>query len=347
MEKIDARTLSQEAQELQRKQIIRLRKSGRPHHEIAEIVGVSQSHCSRVWSRYQKDGAKAITKGKRGRRHGDQRQLTPEQEETLKRSLIDKRPDQLKLSFALWTREAVRLLIQQQCGILMPIRSVGEYLKRWGFTPQKPVKWAKEQRTPEVARWLTTTYPAIAKRAKQENAEIYWGDETGLQTGANVEKGYSPKGKTPVIRQTAQKHRISMISAITNGGKVRFMFYRDTMNSRRLIKFMRRLTKDAGRKVFLILDNLRVHHSALVKKWLEKYKDKIEVFYLPSYSPELNPDEYLNNSLKGRVHSGERAQNSKQLESKARAHMRNLQNKPTKVKKFFEHRCVSYAAAAA
>lgn len=345
MEKIDARTLSQEAQELQRKQIIRLRKSGRSHKDIAEIVGVSQSHCSRVWSRYQKDGAKAISKGQRGRRHGDQRQLTPEQEETLKRSLIDKRPDQLKLSFALWTREAVRLLIHQQCGILMPIRSVGEYLKRWGFTPQKPAKWAKEQRTPEVARWLTTTYPAIAKRAKQENAEIYWGDETGLQTGANVEKGYSPKGKTPVLRQSAQKHRINMISAITNGGKVRFMFYRDTMNSRRLIKFMRRLTKDAGRKVFLILDNLKVHHSNLVKKWLEKYKDKIEVFFLPAYSPEMNPDEYLNNSLKGRVHSGDRAQNAEQLESKARAHMRNLQNKPTKVKRFFEHRCVSYAAA--
>jgi len=345
MEKIDARTLSQEAQELQRKQIIRLRTSGRSHKDIAEIVGVSESHCSRVWSRYKKDGAKAITKGQRGRRHGDQRQLTPEQEETLKRSLIDKRPDQLKLSFALWTRDAVRLLIHQQCGIDMPIRSVGEYLKRWGFTPQKPAKWAKEQRTPEVARWLITTYPAIAKRAKQEDAEIYWGDETGLQTGANVEKGYSPKGKTPVLRQTAKKHRINMISAITNGGKVRFMFYRDTMNSRRLIKFMRRLTKDAGRKVFLILDNLKVHHSTLVKKWLEKYPEKMEVFFLPSYSPELNPDEYLNNNLKGRVHSGERAQNVEQLESKARAHMRKLQNKPAKVKKFFEHRCISYAAA--
>ncbi|WP_277058424.1 IS630 family transposase [Trichlorobacter lovleyi] len=172
---------------------------------------------------------------------------------------------------------------------------------------------------------------------------MYWGDETGIQTGANVEKGYSPKGKTPVLRQTAQKHRINMISAISNQGRVRFMFYRDNMNSKRLITFMNRLTKDVGRKVYLILDNLRVHHSELVKKWLEKHKDKIEVFYLPSYSPELNPDEYLNNSLKGRVHSGVRAKNKEQLESKARKHMRHLQNRPAKVKKFFEHRCVSYA----
>lgn len=344
MEKIDARTLTQEAQEALRKQIVRLRKAGRPNQEIAEIVGVSQGHCSRVWSRYQKDGAKAVAKGKRGRRHGDKRTLTAEQELTIQRLLIDKSPQQLKLSFALWNREAVGLLIQQQCGFEMPTRTVGEYLKRWGFTPQKPAKWAKEQSTPAVASWLLKKYPAIKKRAKQEKAEIYWGDETGIQTGANVEKGYSPKGKTPVIRQTAQKHRINMISAITNEGKVRFMFYRDTMNSKRLISFMRRLIKDAGRKVFLILDNLKVHHSELVRKWLEKHKDKIEVFYLPSYSPELNPDEYLNNSLKGRVHSGVRAQNAKQLESKARKHMRNLQNNRSKVKKFFEHPCATYAA---
>jgi transposase len=344
MKKIDARTLNQEAQEMLRQQIVRLRKAGRPNKDIADIVGVSESHCSRVWSRYQKEGAKAVAKGKRGRRHGEQRTLTAEQESTIKRHLVDKRPDQLKLSFALWNREAVRLLIQQECGFIMPIRTVGEYLKRWGFTPQKPAKWAKEQSTPAVALWLTKDYPAIAKRAKQEKAEIYWGDETGIQTGANVEKGYSPKGKTPVLRQTARKHRINMISAITNQGKVRFMFYGDNMNSQRLIKFMHRLTRDAGRKVFLILDNLKVHHSHLVKRWLDKHKEKIEVFFLPSYSPELNPDEYLNNSLKGRVHSGERAQNAKQLESKARSHMRNLQNKPLKVKRFFEHRCASYAA---
>lgn len=344
MEKTDARKLSQEAQEMLRKQIVRLRKAGRPNKDIAEIVGVSESHCSRVWKRYQQGGSSAVAKGQRGRRHGDQRTLTAEQEATIKRLLTDKSPLQLKLSFALWNREAVRLLIQQQCGFLMPIRTAGEYLSRWGFTPQKPAKWAKEQSTPAVARWLTKDYPEIAKRAKAEKAEIYWGDETGIQTGANVEKGYSPKGKTPVLRQTAKKHRINMISAITNQGKVRFMFYKENMNSKRLITFMRRLIKDAGRKVYLILDNLKVHHSELVKRWLTKHKAEIEVFYLPSYSPELNPDEYLNNSLKGRVHSGVRAQNKEQLETKARAHMRHLQNNRSKTKKFFEHRCVSYAA---
>lgn len=344
MQKTDTRTLSQDVQEALRLQIVRLREAGRSNKETAEIVGASQAHCSNVWQRYKKQGLESLAKGKRGRRHGEQRDLTPEQEAEIKKLLIDKAPNQLKLSYALWTRDAVKLLIQQRFDYEMPIRTVGEYLKRWGFTPQKPVKWAKEQSTPAVARWLLEEYPAIAARAKRENAEIHWGDETGLQTGANVEKGYSPKGKTPVIRQTAKRERINMISSITNQGQVRFMFYRDTMNSKRLIEFMHRLTKDSGRKVFLILDNLKVHHSKVVKAWLEKNKEKIEVFYLPSYSPELNPDEYLNNSLKGRVHSGERAQNAKQLESKARKHMRSLQNNQHKTKKFFEHRCVSYAA---
>ena len=344
MEKTDARTLSQDVQEAQRLQIVRLREAGRSNKETAEIVGVSQAHCSTVWQRFKKQGPESLVKGKRGRRQGEQRDLTPEQEAEIKKLMIDKAPNQLKLTFALWTRDAVKLLIQQRFGYEMPIRTVGEYLKRWGFTPQKPVKWAKEQSTPAVARWLLTEYPAIAVRAKRENAEIHWGDETGLQTGANVEKGYSPKGKTPVVRQTAKRERINMISSITNQGQVRFMFYRDNMNSKRLIEFMRRLTKDAGRKVFLILDNLKVHHSKVVKDWLEMNKEKIEVFYLPSYSPELNPDEYLNNSLKGRVHSGERAQNANQLESKARKHMRSLQNNRHKTKKFFKHPCVTYAA---
>ena len=344
MEKIDARKLSQEAQETLRRQIIRLREAGRSNGETAQIVGVSQAHSSIIWQRYLKEGPDSVVKGKRGRRSGDQRAMTLEQEAQIKKLLIDKRPEQLKLSFALWTREAVRLLIEQRFGLDMPIRTVGDYLKRWGFTPQKPAKWAREQSMPAVARWLLTDYPAIAERAKREKAEISWGDETGIQTGANVEKGYSPKGKTPLLKQATRREKVNMISAITNQGKVRFMFYRENMNSKRLIEFLRRLIKDAGRKVFLILDNLKVHHSKPVKEWLEKNKEKIEVFFLPSYSPELNPDEYLNNSLKGYVHSGKRAETKKDLEAKARKHMRVLQNKPKNTKKFFEHRFVAYAA---
>jgi transposase len=135
-----------------------------------------------------------------------------------------------------------------------------------------------------------------------------------------------------------------MISAITNQGKVRFMMYRDAMNSELLIKFMTRLIKDAGRKVFLILDNLRVHHGKNVKQWLGEHKDQIEVFYLPSYSPELNPDEYLNSNLKTKVHSGIPIRSWKDLEMKTRSFMRTLMKRPAHVRSYFKHSKVDYAA---
>jgi transposase len=344
MEKIDARKHSPQTQYEIRKQVIRLRKRDLPNKVVAEGLGISVGRASKIWQSYKKEGSKAIKLGRRGRRTGEKRTLSSNQESELRKALIDKMPDQMKLLFALWTRDTVKLLIQQWFGIEMPIRTVGEYLKRWGFTPQKPVKRAYEQSSQAVKKWLETDYPVIASRAKDEKAEIHWGDETGIQTGANRVRGFAPKGETPVIRMVAKKSHIGMISAITNGGKVRFMMYRDAMNSELLIKFMTRLTKDAGRKVFLILDNLRVHHGKNVKQWLEEHREQIEVFHLPSYSPELNPDEYLNGNLKTKVHSGKPVRNQEDLEKKTRSFMRTLLRRPVHVRSFFKHQKVAYAA---
>jgi transposase len=344
MEKIDARTHSPKTQYEIRKQVIRLRKQGIQNQVLAEGVGISVGHTSRIWQSYLKEGSKAIKLRIRGRRTGEKRTLTAEQEAQVKRALIDKTPDQLKLPFALWTRDAVKLLIKHRFGIEMPIRTVGEYLKRWGFTPQKPVKRAYEQSSQAVKKWLDMDYPLIASRAKEEKAEIHWGDETGIQTGANRVRGFAPKGEKPVINLVAKKSHVSMISAITNQGKVRFMMYQDAMNSELLIKFMTRLSKDAGRKVFLILDNLRVHHGKNVKQWLEEHQEQIEIFYLPSYSPELNPDEYLNGNMKTKVHSGTPIRNRKDLEMKTRSFMRTLVKRPAHVRSYFKHPKVDYAA---
>jgi len=225
----------------------------------------------------------------------------------------------------------------------MPIRTVGEYLKRWGFTPQKPVKRAYEQNSQAVNRWLETQYPAIAAQAKKENAEIHWGDETGVQTDAYRVRGFAPKGNAPVVKLPAQKSSINMISSITNQGQMRFLMYRGTMNCQLLIKFMTRLIKDAGRKVFLVLDNLRSHHGKVVQEWLSAHKEAIEVFYLPSYSPELNPDEYLNGDLKLRVHSGLPARNQKELERKTKSFMQSIAKRPQHVQNYFKHPKVKYA----
>lgn len=344
MENTDARKHSPETQHQIRKQIIRLSGKGYSNRAVADGVGISESHASTIWQRYKKEGNKAIKLGKRGRRTGEQRTLSYDQETQIQKALIDKTPDQMKLPFALWTRDAVKLLIQQWYSIEMPIRTVGEYLKRWGFTPQKPIKRAYEQSSQAVKKWLDKDYPVIASRAKQEKAEIHWGDETGIQTGANRVRGFAPKGQTPVVRIVAKKSHISMLSAITNQGKVRFMIYGDAMNSALLVKFMTRLIKDADRKVFFILDNLRAHHSKNVKQWLEENKEKIEVFHLPSYSPELNPDEYLNGNLKNNVHSGNPVRTQKDLEKKTRSFMRTLIKRPANVRSYFKHPKVDYAA---
>lgn len=344
METIDARKHGQQTQYELRKQIVRLRKKGLAPKAVAEIVGISATHISTIWQKYLKGGPDAIKPGTRGRRHGAKRTLSEEQENALRELMIDRTPDQLKLPFALWTRDAVRSVATQRYGIDLPLRTISDYLKRWGFTPQKPTKLAYEQDPEKLKQWLDTQYPEIASRAKAEKAEIHWGDETGINNEAYNVKGFSPKGKTPVIRLYAKRSSINMISAITNQGKVRFMIYRETMTSGVLIKFLFRLIKDSPRKVFLILDNLRVHHSKVVKAWLDVNKEKIEVFFLPPYSPEINPDEYLNGNLKQKIRSGLPARTESDLTKKTRSFMKTLQRRPNHVKNYFKHPSIAYAA---
>jgi transposase len=269
--------------------------------------------------------------------------LTPDQERDIQHCLIDKTPDQFRLSFALWTRLAVGELIELRTGVRLPVRTVGLYLERWGFTPQKPLKRAYEQRPAAVAKWLEEEYPAIAQRAAEEKAEIHWGDETGLRSDAQHGRSYSPKGKTPEIRLSAKRTSVSLISTVTNQGKVRFMFLKQAMNADLLITFFKRLCRDAGRKVFLILDNLPAHHARIVKAWLKEHANEIEVFYLPSYSPELNPDEYLNGALKADVHSRPPMRSEGELTRSVMSYMRYLQKTPYIVAQFFRHPKVAYA----
>jgi transposase len=344
MEKVDARSLKPEVQQQLRNQAIRLRRSGRRYREIAEIVGVHLGTVCKWCKIYEREGSKGVRIKKRGRKAGSHRSLTSEQEKEIQKLIQDKAPDQLKLPFALWTRIAVQQLIKRIYSTDMPIRTVGEYLNRWGFTPQKPLRRAYEQNPKAVQKWLEEEYPKISKRAKKEGAEIHWGDETGLNSDCYHGRSYAPRGKTPVIRLSAKREHINLISTVTNQGKVRFMIYKNTMNSQTMIKFLKRLVKDADRKVFLVLDNLRVHHSYMVKDWLSEHEDQIELFFLPSYSPELNPDEYLNCDLKDGVHSGVPARSKGQLNKKAVSHLRMLQKRPDRVKKYFKHPKIAYAA---
>ncbi len=190
--------------------------------------------------------------------------------------------------------------------------------------------------------WVSEDYPAISKRAEEEDADIYWADETGVSNCEIVERGFSPKGRPPVLPVETKRQRVNMISALSSQGKIRFMIYQDTMNQQRLIRFLERLVRSSERKVFLILDNLKVHHGKLVAAWLEKRKDKIEVFFLPPYAPEYNPDEYLNHALKISVHSGQLPYTSEDISHKIQSFMRKLLHHPHSVSNFFLHPVLSY-----
>ena len=344
MEKADGRKVSAGVLEEKRKVAMKLRRQGMRYGEIAEMVEVHEKTVGSWCRAYKKQGATALKAKRRGRVHGSGRFLTQSQEALIQRMICDKTPDQLKLRFALWTRMAVQQIIQQECGVKVAVRTVGEYLKRWGFTPQKPLRNAYEQKPEAVDLWLKKDYPDIVVRAKKENAEIHWGDETGVRSDSQHGRGYAPKGKTPVIRISARRTSLNMLSAITNQGKVRFKVFDGNMNSEVLIDFMKRLIKDAARKVYLILDNLKVHHAKVVRRWLDEHPDEIEVFYLPAYSPELNPDEYLNCDLKAGVHSRPPARTNKDLKDKVVSHMRMLQKKPNRVQSYFRHPKINYAA---
>jgi len=345
MEHEDGRKLSIDAQEERRKTIVRMRRQGKKLWEIEEAVCLSRTTVCKALKTYREGGWKALRGKQRGTKMGENRNLAVDQEAAIQKKIIDRRPEQLRLDFALWTREAVRQLILGECGIDMPIRTVGEYLKRWGFTPQKPVKFAYERRPEKVKEWLDVTFPEIREKAKQEKAGIYWGDETGLRSSDVRGRGFSPRGETPVISATAKYENLSMISAITNKGRVQWMIVDGTVNADRFIEFLKGICKDSRRKVFLILDNLKVHHSKPVKQWLETRKSKIELFFLPAYSPDLNPDEHLNSDLKQGVGSKAPSRTKHLLQKSATDHMTMLKASPNRIRRYFKDPAIQYASA--
>ena len=292
-EKIDYRKASPQEVYAVKKTIIRQWKAKKKTSEIQKNTGMCINVVRDTIRKYKEGGLNAIKPKKEGRPVGACTTLSSQQSEEIQKLIVDKNPDQLKMEFALWTRKAVKELIKCKYGIDMPIRTVGEYLKRWGFTPQKPTKLSRHQSSEAVQKWLEEDYPSVKEKAKKENGLIFWMDETAVQNCSNLVRGYAPKGQTPILKLETKKMHVNMVSAINNTGKVFFKIYKDTMNTDLLKDFCERLMKDQhGRKVFLICDDLRVHHAYVFRDWLDERKHQIEIFYLPSYSPEYDPDDY-------------------------------------------------------
>lgn len=312
---------------------------------MADVLGVTRDTVCRWWAAYNSGGVEALPRERSGRPLGSGR-LVSDQQASHIRSLIDQHtPEQLGIHSALWTRRAVGELIRKEFNIELAPRTVGEYLRRWGYTPKRPQRHARKQDPDEVAQWLKTTYPAIEKQAAKEDAEIHWCDETGVVADHHPGTGYSPKGQPATIEVPRPHIRMNQISTITNEGSVRFMTYTGTMNDALFLEFLGRLLRSSTKKLFLITDRLKAHDDAMVQRWVEAHQDRIQVFFLPRYSPEMNPVEYLNNDMKATVNADGLPDDKTTLRSRMQRFMKRLYHMPQHVISYFFHPSVQYASA--
>ena len=338
----DVRSLPPEAQEDIRKKAVKAVGEGEAVDRVAELFGVSRQAVYNWLEAYEKGGEKALQAKKKGRPKGGK--LLPWQQAQIAKVVVHHHPEQMRLPGFLWTRDAVGGLIAQRFGVKMHRTNVGRYLNKWGFTPQKPVRRAYEQNPEAVSQWLNETYPAIRREAKAEGAEIHWEDESGLRSDDAVGRSYGKRGRTPVIRATGKRFGCSMISTVTNLGTLRFMVYTCRFNGGLFLKFLERLLKTVDKKVYLIVDGHPVHKAKKVQRWIQQNEDRIKLFRLPGYSPELNPDELLNQDVKNHFAQKERSRSQKEMVCKTRSFLRHRQQDPQTVKAYFRDAHVRYAS---
>jgi len=341
MEIRDARSLPSVAQEDLRHKAVKCVMDGRKQVEVAEVLGVTRQAIGKWVKMFRLGGEEALKAKRRGRPKGGV--LLSWQAAQIAKMVVDHNPEQLRLPFYLWTRGAVAQLIEQRFGIGLSVWTVGRYLSRWGFTPQKPARRAYEQSPEAIRRWLEEDYPAIQRQAKKEKALIFWGDETGLRSDHVAGRSYSPCGQTPVIPGSGKRFGCNMISAINNRGHLNFMVFKSRFDNRIFLEFIKRMVRQIKRKIFLIVDGHPVHHAVKVKNWIGAHADQIHLFFLPGYSPELNPDEMLNQDVKSNEVGRRRAKNQQEMITNTRSYLRNRQRQPDIVKKYFQEQHVRYA----
>ena len=241
-------------------------------------------------------------------------------------------PRQYKFPFALWTRNAIAILLYRRYGVRLSANSVGRLLAHLGITPQKPL-WRAYQQDPErVRQWIQAEYPAIARQAQQEKAEIWFGDESGVRSDYHAGTTWAARGKTPVVRTTGARYRLNMLSAVNRRGKMRFMIEAKGLNADVMCRFLDRLMAGQKRRIFLILDGHPIHKSARLARKVTAFDGRLRLFLLPPYSPELNPDEGVWREVKGHRLGRAGIFSFADLKSKALGALRHLARRPDKVR---------------
>jgi transposase len=334
--RVDARKLDIATQTHLRRSVVKAVRGGMSQTRAAQVFGASLRAVNKWMALDRAGGLRALQPKRRGRRAGEGR-LTPAQSTRIRQLIIDSLPDQLKLSFYLWTRAAVVALIEREYGVSVSLTTVGRYLNSWGMSPQKPVRRAYERNDAAIARWLRTDYPKIARA-------IYWGDEMGLRSDHVAGTSYAPLGQTPIIRATGQRFGCNMISAITNRGQLAFMVFHGKFDGRLFIRFMRRLLKQVTGKLYLIVDGHPVHRSVVAREFVSANAARLRLIRLPGYCPELNPDELLNQDVKTNGLGKSRPSNRAELMAGVRSHLRRRQRQPQVIRNLFQEKHVRYAA---
>jgi transposase len=333
---------SKSSQERIRILVVEYIKSKRgTQQQAADLYGLTLNGVQKIWRRYKLGGKRSLQSKKRGVKGG--KKIDGKQAAEVRKLIKDKMPEQLKLSFGLWTREGVQQLILDKYGIELSRWQVGRYLKSWGYTPQKPIRKAFEQKPEAVKRWLEKEYPAIKRCAKKEKAVIYFGDETGMRSDHQAGRSYAPKGKTPEVKATGKRFSLNMISAISNKGHLQFMLI-DRFNSEVFKDFLARMIRYSKQKIFFVTDGHPAHKTKKLNEWLEMNKHRIKVFFLPSYSPELNPQEYLIQDVKTNVIGKKRPINKAEMRINVESFMHKRKNNKKQVQKYFHEKHVRYAA---
>ncbi len=342
MNTTDARKLShKELTELRKRGVMAV-QNGESPEDVARILGVSRVTVYNWLALYRGGGWDALDARKRG---GRKPKLDAKAMKWLYEAITRKTPDQYRFPFVLWTSKLVKELIEEHLGVSLSKASVCRLLKQLGLSAQRPL-WRAYQRSPEhVEHWMRNEYPAIRARAKRENAEIWFADEAGIRSDAHAGTTWSPKGKTPIVSSTGARFGLNIISAVNPQGNFRFMCVKGRVNAGVFIDFLKRMIKSTDRKVFLIVDGHPSHKAKKVGKFLETVRDRLELFFLPPYSPELNPDEFVWNDLKNNSLGRKAIASIEQLKREVISYLRFIQKTPERVRSYFKAPTTEYAAA--
>ena len=338
----DARRLDHATLEAMRERAVCSVQDGESPEVVARVMGIDRSTIYSWLAQYRRGGWGAL---KAKPLFGRPPKLDGRKLKWIYNTVTQKNPLQLKFTFALWTREMVAKLIKDKFNISLSLVSVGRLLAQLGITCQRPLHRALERDEALVQQWLKQEYPKIRALARRENADIYFGDAAHMRSDHHAGRTWGKRGETPVVLSTGARYRMSLISAVSSRGHMRFMIKeKGGVNADVFIEFIRRLLIGCENKIFLIVDRGPAHIAKKTKEFVAGLEGRLRLFYLPPYSPDRNPDELVWKHLKADTVGRTSITSFDDFREKVRSSMLSLQRSPAKIRAFFQKPSLQYAA---